>query len=115
MFALSLETHTTPSGRQFPVNSEDNRNKLAAAHLAEGDESMTLAMCGFFLQAITLDPSSKAWEDVQTVAHRTQATWPMLHKHCAMAVAMRAKIEQPSLFRAALAAAGSSGIERHDR
>ena len=115
MFALSLETHTTPSGRQFPVNSEDNRNRLSAAYLAEGDTSMNPVLCGFWLLAIALDPTTKAWEDVQTVAHRTQATWPMLHKHCAMAVAMRVKIEQPELFRTALAAAGSSGIERHDR
>ena len=64
---------------------------------------MTAVLCGFWLQAIALDQTTKAWEDVQTVARRTQATWPMLHKHCAMAVAMRVKIEQPELFRNALA------------
>ena len=103
MFELSLETHTTPSGRQFPVNSEDNRNRLSAAYLAEGDTSMNPVLCGFWLLAIGLDPTTKAWEDVHTVARRTQATWPM-HKHCAIAVAMRVKVEHPQLFRPALAA-----------
>jgi hypothetical protein len=103
MFALTLETHTTPSGRHFPVNSEDNRNRLSAAYLAEGDTSMNPVLCGFWLLAIALDPTTKAWDEVQAVAHRTQATWSM-HKHCAIAVAMRVKIEQPELFRTALAA-----------
>ena len=100
MFAISLETHTTPSGREYPLNSEDNRNMLASAYLAEGDKSMTPVMCGYWLQAIALD--SKSFEELQTVAGRLQATWPM-HKHCAMAVAMRARLEQPELFRNALA------------
>ena len=102
MFAINLETHTTPSGREYPLNSEDNRNRLSAAYLAEGDKSMTPVMCGYWLQAIALD--SKAFEELQTVAGRLQATWEMMHKHCAMAVAMRARLEQPELFRNALAA-----------
>ena len=102
MFAISLETHTTPSGRQYPLNSEDNRNKLSAAYLAEGDSSMTAVLRGFWLQAIALS-STKAFEEVVVVADRMQATWPM-HEHCAMAVAMRVKLEKPELFRNALAA-----------
>ena len=103
MFAISLDTHTSPSGRQYPLNSEDNRNRLAAAYLAEGDDSMTPEMCGYWLQAIALDPSSKAFEELQTIAGRLQATWEMMHKHCAMAAAYRVKVEQPELFRNALA------------
>jgi hypothetical protein len=102
MFMLELDTHTTPSGHQYPMNTAENRTRLAAAYFAGGDESMTLEMCGFLFHAIALDPSSKAFEETQAVAHRVHATWPMMHKHCAMAVAMRARLEQPELFRNAL-------------
>ena len=95
---VSLDTHVTPSGVQIPLNSEVNRNTLAAAYSADGDHSMTAVMCGFWLQAIALDKSTKTFTEVQTVAHSLRATYGM-ERHYAMAAAMRVKSESPETFK----------------
>ena len=95
---VSLDTHVTPSGVQIPLNSEVNRNTLAAAYTADGDRSMTTVMCGFWLQAIALDKSTKTFTEVQTVAHSLRATYGM-ERHYAMAAAMRVKSESPETFK----------------
>ena len=95
---VSLDTHVTPSGVQIPLNSEVNRNTLAAAYSADGDHSMTAVMCGFWLQAIALDKSTKTFTEVQTVAHGLRATYGM-ERHYAMAAAMRVKSESPETFK----------------
>ena len=96
---VALEGHTTPSGRQIPLNTKMNRNRLSAAFLANGDRSMTPVMCGFYLQAIALDPSSSAFTDARTVAHRFHATYPHREMHFAIAAAMRIQATQMELFR----------------
>ena len=96
---MSLDTHVTPSGvPTVPVNSERNRNTLAVAYAADGDPTMTPVMCGFWLQAIALDKSTKTFTEVQTVAHSLRATYGM-ERHYAMAAAMRVKFETPETFK----------------
>ena len=95
---LSLDTQVTPSGVSIPVNSEWNRNTLAAAYSADGDHSMTAVMCGFWLQAVALDVSTKTFTEVRTVAHSLRAEYGM-SLHYAMAAAMRTKSESPETFK----------------
>ena len=95
---VRLQDHMTPSGVRIPLNSEVNRNTLAAAYSADGDHSMTAVMCGFWLQAIALDKSTKTFTEVQTVAHSLRATYGM-ERHYAMAAAMRVKSESPETFK----------------
>ena len=97
--AVRMEFCTTPSGQEVPLNSEFNRTKLAAAYLADGDSSMTNAMCGFYLQAMALDTSGLEFEEAQTVAHRLYATYPPMEMHFAIAAALRIKAEHPEVFR----------------
>ena len=98
---LMLETHTTPSGQEVPLNSEENRSRLAATYLTHGDPSMTPVMCGFWLQAVALERNTPAFKEARTVAHRLHATYKPMEMHFAMASAMRIKLEQPELFRRA--------------
>ena len=95
---VRLEDHMTPSGARIPVNSEVNRNTLAAACSADGDPSMTAVMCGFWLQAVALDVSTKTFTEVKTVAHLLRSTYGM-ELHYAMAAAMRVKSESPETFK----------------
>ena len=105
MFPASLdntliEVHVTPSGHRMALNTEANRSILAAAFLADGDDSMTHAMCGFFLEALALDPTTKAFEEAQTVASRLNATYEQFGMYYSMAAAMRIRLERPDAFRA---------------
>ena len=96
---VQLQTHVTPSGVRIPVNSEMNRNNLAAAYSADGDPSMTAVMCGFWMQAIALDESADPTvADVRTVCHTLRAEYG-LERHFAMAAAMRMKSESPETFK----------------
>ena len=97
---VRLQDHMTPSGVRIPVNSEVNRNALAAAYSADGDPSMTAVMCGFWMQAIALDASAnpKTFTDVRTVAHSLRAEYGM-SRHYAMAAAMRVQSESPETFK----------------
>ena len=96
---VSLDTHVTPSGvPTVPLNSEGNRNTLAAAYAADGDPTMTPVMCGFWLQAIALDKSTKTFTEVQTVAHSLRAEYGM-ERHYAMAAATRVKFETLETFK----------------
>ena len=88
----------TPSGVRIPVNSEVNRNTLAAAYSADGDDTMTAVMCGFWLQAVALDKSMKTFTEVKTVAHLLRSTYGM-ELHYAMAAAMRMRSESPKIFK----------------
>ena len=96
--AVRMEFCTTPSGQEVPLNSEFNRTKLAAAYILDGDSSMTNAMCGFYLTAMALDPTTREFEEAQTVAHRLDYTFD-LEMHWAIAAAMRIKAERPEVFR----------------
>ena len=95
---VRLEDHMTPSGVQIPLNSEVNRNTLAAAYSADGDPSMTAVMCGFWLQAVALDVSTKTFTEVRTAAHLLRAEYGM-SRHYAMAAAMRMRSESPKIFK----------------
>ena len=95
---VRLQDHMTPSGVRIPLNSEVNRNALAAAYSADGDDTMTAVMCGFWLQAIALDKSTKTFTDVKTVSHLLRSTYGM-EMHYAMAAAMRVKSESPETFK----------------
>ena len=95
---VRLEDHTTPSGVRIPVNSEVNRNTLAAAYSADGDDTMTAVMCGFWLQAVALDKSMNTFTEVKTVAHLLRSTYGM-ELHYAMAAAMRMRSESPKIFK----------------
>ena len=97
---VRLEDHMTPSGVRIPLNSEVNRNTLAAAYSADGDPSMTAVMCGFWLQAIALDVSikTKTFTEVRTVAHSLRAEYGG-SLHYAMAAAMRTRSELPETFK----------------
>ena len=95
---VRLEDHMTPSGVRIPVNSEVNRNTLAAAYSADGDDTMTAVMCGFWLQAVALDKSMKTFTEVKTVAHLLRSTYGM-ELHYAMAAAMRMRSESPKIFK----------------
>ena len=95
---VRLEDHMTPSGVRIPVNSEVNRNALAAAYSTDGDHSMTAVMCGFWLQAVALDVSTKTFTEVRTVAHFLRAEYGM-EMHYAMAAATRVKSETPETFK----------------
>ena len=97
--AVRMEFVTTPSGQKVPLNSEYNRTMLAAAYTADGDPSMTAVMCGFYLQAMALDTSTREFDKAQTVAHRLYATYPRMEMHFAMASAMRIKADRPEVFR----------------
>ena len=96
--AVRMEFVTTPSGQEVPLNSEFNRTKLAAAYLADGDPSMNNAMCGFYLQAMALDPTTREFEEAQEVAQRLDYTFD-LEMHWAIAAAMRLKAERPEIFQ----------------
>ena len=72
---VQLEPRMTPSGVSMPVNSEGNRNALAAAYAADGDPTMTAVMCGFWLQAAVLDVSTKTFTDVNGFAPPTIHFW----------------------------------------
>ena len=98
-FAMALEVHTTPSGKKFPLNSEVNRMELSRGFVAEGDDSMTPAMCGFALLGLGLD--SDASVDARVVAGRIHNTYKDrgMQPYGALAAAMRIKAEQPALFR----------------
>ena len=95
---VQLEARVTPSGVSMPVNSEGNRNAVAAAYAADGDPTMTTVMCGFWLQAAVLDVSTKTFADVKTVSHLLRSTFGM-EMHYAMAAAMRMKSEDPKVFK----------------
>ena len=95
---VRLEDHMTPSGVRIPVNSELNRNTLAAAYVADGDPTMTPVMCGFWLQAIALDKSTKTFTEVRTAARSLRAEYGGT-MHYAMAAAMRARSELPETFK----------------
>jgi hypothetical protein len=84
----------------IPVNSQYNRTKLAEAHAADGDDSMTPAMCGFWLQALVIDRASDRFRKLEKVAHRIHATYEGdgMGCHYAVAAAMRVNLEQPTLF-----------------
>ena len=82
----------------MPVNSEGNRNTLAAAYAADGDPTMTTVMCGFWLQAVVLDVSTKTFTEVKTVAHLLRSTYGM-ELHYAMAAAMRMRSESLKIFK----------------
>ena len=97
--AVRMQFCTTPDGKEVPFNSRFNRNRLAAAYLADGDPTMTAVMCGFYLQAMALDTSSRGFEEAQTVAHRLYASYPPIEMHFAIAAALRVKAEQPEVFR----------------
>ena len=105
--SIELEQRVTPSGRKIPVNSERNRTNVAAAFLAGGDESMSAVMCGFWLQAIALDPTTKAFEEMRMVTRRLHATYEHMERHGCMAAAMRMKVSHPQVFRS-IAAGPSS-------
>ena len=95
---VQLEDHVTPSGVGIPLNSEVNRNTLAATYAADGDPTMTPVMCGFWLQAVALDKSTKTFTEVRTAAHSLRAEYGGT-MHYAMAAAMRAKSELPETFK----------------
>ena len=97
--SIELEQRVTPSGRKIPVNSERNRTNVAAAFLAGGDESTSAVMSGFWLLAIALDPTTKAFEEMSMVSRRLNATYEHMERHCCMAVSMRIKVSQPQVFR----------------
>ena len=59
---------------------------------------MTAVMCGFWLQAVALDVSTKTFTEVKTVAHLLRSTYGM-SLHYAMAAAMRMKSEDPKVFK----------------
>ena len=88
----------TLSGVRIPVNSAVNRNTLAAAYSADGDPSMSAVMCGFWLQAVALDVSTKTFTEVRTVAQSLRAEYGM-SLHYAMAATMRVKSESPETFK----------------
>ena len=97
--AARMQFCTTPGGKEVPLSSRFNRTRLAAAYLADGDPTMTAVMCGFYLQAMALDTSTREFEEAQTVAHRLCATYPQAEMHFAIAAAMRIKAERPEVFR----------------
>ena len=86
----------------IPLNIEENRRRMSAAFLSDGDQSMTPAMCGFLLNAFALDKSTEAYGQSRRVAHRLRATFEGMEMHYAVAAAMRVKVEDPELFRNAL-------------
>ena len=90
----------TPSGQKVPVNSEQNRMQLSRNYVANGDASMTPAMCGLWLQAMALDKSSDAFKQAQLVAHRIHATYEDrgMSFDLAIASSMRIRAEQPTMF-----------------
>ena len=90
----------TPSGLNVPVNSEQNRRQLSRNYVANGDESMTPAMCGLWLQAMALDNSSDAFKQAQLVARRIHATYKDegMSFDFAIASSMRIRVEQPTTF-----------------
>ena len=97
--AVRMQFCTTPGGKEVPLNSNYNRTRLAAAYLADGDRTMNNAMCGFYLQAMALDTSTREFDKAQTVAHRLYATYPRMEMHFAMASAMRIMADRPEVFR----------------
>ena len=102
-----IEVHVTPSGRRTVLNSEANRSMLAAAFLADGDDAMTHVMCGFFLEALALDPTTKLFKEAQTVASRLSATYEHFGMPYSMAAALRIRMERPDAFRALVAGPSS--------
>ena len=85
---------------QIPLNTHENRTRLSAAYEEAGDGTMTPAMCGFWLQAIALDPTSERFAETQKVARRIYANFNEngMQMHYAMAAAMRIRTVQPRLF-----------------
>ena len=81
-----------------PLNIEGNRTRLSEAFIADGDPSMSPAMCGFLLQAFAMDKSSEASAKARIVANRLQASYDGMHLQYAMAAALRIRTEQPRLF-----------------
>ena len=98
--AVRMQFCTTPGGREFPLDSNYNRTMLAAAYLADGDHTMTHSMCGFYLQAMALDRSTREFEETQTVAHRISGPYEAMEMHFAIATAMRIRAEMPEIFAA---------------
>ena len=86
--------------KDIPLNVEENRCMLSAAFALVGDSSMTPVMCGFYLQAISLDTSTDAFLQARTVANRIHATYMEdgMELHFAMAATMRIKVMDPKLF-----------------
>ena len=98
--SVKLETHTTASGEQVPLNNEANRRRLSIAYTLESQPTMTPVMCGFWLLALALDFRTETFKQVLTVTRRMYATYKDegMWFELAMAGAMRIKIEQPTLF-----------------
>ena len=101
MALVMFEVHTTPSGQKIPVNSEGNRMRASRDFVAQGDATMTPVMCGFWLQALSIDKDSNDFKDARAVAECIHATYDDegMQIHLAVASAMRIKAEQPALFK----------------
>ena len=98
---LTSVSMATSADHHLPLNTDENRTALSVAYAEAGDGTMTPAMCGFWLQAIALDPNTELFAQTQKVARCLYATFQEngLQMHYAMAAAMRIKASQPRLFR----------------
>ena len=96
----SVENVLLEQRKGAPLNSDFNRNASSAAYVADGNETMTPVMCGFWLQAMVLDRTSDAFKKLQLVAARMHATYEEegMERHFAICMSMRVKLQEPVMF-----------------